>query len=344
MYPALAKANEGLQLLGGDPSTGKIGAGSWNGHGFNKVESDWQKRVNDEWNKEELEFKKNLMNEYGFSEEEASLIYKIYQNLMDEKGEKGKKLFWQLLASPVYNGFAWSYVSGSVNEEEIRKLLKSLGISDKEVSNFISMIQNQNGMSSSSALTVEDYYNSLNKPTAWKNLNQSERDRILNMWNRYNSKTDFSHLAAIIASYQNNSFFEDESGTIIGAIFGIEGLDENAGYIGDAVGTNGVAPSMGPDDYKADLDAVNIFNRLKNDDIINAINNYNHDISSGKTNRAEEFIKNIGNGDYGEGIVKLQGDYNTFINSPKYNKLSKEEQKVFASFILNLINGNNEMR
>ena len=37
--------NEGLSLLGGDVSSGKIGTGSWNGQGFTKIETNWQKRV-----------------------------------------------------------------------------------------------------------------------------------------------------------------------------------------------------------------------------------------------------------------------------------------------------------
>jgi hypothetical protein len=46
-----ALLNEGLTLLGGDPATGKVGAGSWNGQGFTPIMSDWQQRVNDQWTK-----------------------------------------------------------------------------------------------------------------------------------------------------------------------------------------------------------------------------------------------------------------------------------------------------
>jgi hypothetical protein len=46
-----ALLNEGLTLLGGDPATGKVGAGSWNGQGFTPIVSDWQQRVNDQWTK-----------------------------------------------------------------------------------------------------------------------------------------------------------------------------------------------------------------------------------------------------------------------------------------------------
>lgn len=41
--------DEGLKLLGGDPSTGEIGTGSWNGKGFTLPAGDWRSRVNDEW-------------------------------------------------------------------------------------------------------------------------------------------------------------------------------------------------------------------------------------------------------------------------------------------------------
>ena len=48
-------------------------------------------------------------------------------------------------------------------------------------------------------------------------------------------------------------------------IFGI--LNERAGYLGDVAGANGAPLSMGNDDYKADLDAVNIYYRIKNNRI-----------------------------------------------------------------------------
>ncbi|MFC0234497.1 hypothetical protein ACFFIF_10885 [Vagococcus entomophilus] len=77
--------NEGLQLLGGDPSTGKIGAGSWNGHGFNKVESNWQNRVNDEWAKVDPEAREQAALDKGMSElqlPKAAQVY--YEKIMRE--------------------------------------------------------------------------------------------------------------------------------------------------------------------------------------------------------------------------------------------------------------------
>ena len=53
-------------------------------------------------------------------------------------------------------------------------------------------------------------------------------------------------------------------------------------------------PSMGNDDYKADLDAVNIIQRMedKNQSYLEASNAYYSELESGKTNRAQEFVDN----------------------------------------------------
>lgn len=54
---------------------------------------------------------------------------------------------------------------------------------------------------------------------------------------------------------------------------------------------------MGNADYMADLDAVNIANRIENgNDMIDAVSEYYTELEKGKTNRAREFKYNIGEG------------------------------------------------
>ncbi len=54
---------------------------------------------------------------------------------------------------------------------------------------------------------------------------------------------------------------------------------------------------MGNADYMADLDAVNIANRIENgNDMIDAVSEYYTELENGKTNRAREVKYNIGEG------------------------------------------------
>lgn len=87
--------NEGLSLLGGDISTGKIGTGSWNGQGFTKIETNWQTRVHETW--EELKEPEIFKEPYGGDQgsaryatgEEKERIYEIirqyYPNMTEDE-------------------------------------------------------------------------------------------------------------------------------------------------------------------------------------------------------------------------------------------------------------------
>lgn len=101
-------------------------------------------------------------------------------------------------------------------------------------------------------------------------------------------------------------------GGAAGWIFnGIFNLEANAGYVGDIYGTLGNGTKLTQDDYKADLDAVNIYNRLEKDsDLINVMGTYYMGISNGNINRANEFVINLGKGDHERGIEYLQSQIN----------------------------------
>lgn len=76
---------------------------------------------------------------------------------------------------------------------------------------------------------------------------------------------------------------------------------------GDVYGTAGNGPKLTPDDYKADLDAVNLSARLQNsENAIEIMNQYYSGMTDGTGNRAREFATNIGQGDYKEGIKILK--------------------------------------
>lgn len=127
--------------------------------------------------------------------------------------------------------------------------------------------------------------------------------------NDYYLKCDLSHMSIICATLlkNNSKIWELVGGAAGWYCSGIFNLEENAGYIGDVYGTAGNGAKLTQDDYKADLDAVNLCNRLAcNDNCIGVIGRYYSGISSGEINRASEFIVNLGEGDYKRGVEYLE--------------------------------------
>ena len=69
---------------------------------------------------------------------------------------------------------------------------------------------------------------------------------------------------------------------------------------------------MGNADYKSDLDAVNIAARIQNgESCMAAFSNYYNDLASGNTNRADEFLCNLGDGDRDAGLFVVYNDIQT---------------------------------
>ena len=78
-----------------------------------------------------------------------------------------------------------------------------------------------------------------------------------------------------------------------------------AGWLGDIW----LADSkMSEDDYKADLDGVNIANLIIKEDIntIEALNEYYNAIGNGITTREKEFLCNMGDGDASKGLENIK--------------------------------------
>ena len=163
------------------------------------------------------------------------------------------------------------------------------------------------------------------------------------MLDRFGGKADYTHQNAVISTYFNESPMEEVADTI----FGI--LNERAGYLGDAAGANGAPPSMGNDDYKADLDAVNIYYRIKNNrDYVETVSEYYDEVESQTKSRAREFVVNLGNGNYDEGILHLQDKWLTLESKIKenpevYEHWGRDPMYTFNRFLLSIIHDKNDL-
>lgn len=298
----------------------------------------WADRVEKEWVKRNLEierafkeiFLKNMEEQFGFDRRTGEILFHLY-NSMEKSDVKDVNLeYFKLLASFVYTyeevgydeGVLWQiFKSGAgplINagefKEPLTKLEKERKLTLNDMWHFLVGTYSRNGLENELkryGLTEEEIYYLENsiitnyKYSSWEELKDPE---AFVEYKQYSKKVDLAHMSivmtAILTPY-NNTFMKTGDGS--GIFNGIYDLRANAGYVGDVYGTAGNGPKLTPDDYKADLDAINLSAKLQNgENAIEIMNQYYSKITDGTGNRAKEFAENVGHGDYKEGIKILK--------------------------------------
>ena len=257
-----------------------------------QIDREWADKIKSQWIEKEIREKElyiNAMKEcYGFDDETSRILYDLYYRMWNEGVTDINQKYFAILASPVYGGeegiktVAWKKIAGIYDEESLERVLEGYGLTEVE---------------------WDEIRNELNN-----NYKKSQEKQITDD-NVYYGKSDLSHMSVICATMlKDNEAIWKFAGGAAGWVFnGIFNLEANAGYVGDVYGTLGNGTKLTQDDYKADLDAVNIFNRLgENTNLIRTMGIYYQEISDGDANRAREFVTNLGKGDYKKGVEYLQ--------------------------------------
>lgn len=164
-------------------------------------------------------------------------------------------------------------------------------------------------------------------------------------------KSDFAHMLASMEAYFNSPDWAVS--LITGMTNGIFSKAKNLGYAGDIYGVGSASPSLGPDDYMADLDAVNLAVLSGNsEDIFKIWGDYFSGIEDGTINRASDFATNLGNGDKEKGKELLEKEVNKFVKSKNrtihignktINIGKKTDTSVAVMFLNNILDENNEL-
>lgn len=271
----------------------------------------------DESNSENDKFIDAICTQYGFDKQTVQTMKTLYENLEEEFGEDAPQMFFALMASISYgsvegtkNAILWGIIGGLPPTELYGyKIFESYGITEEEYNRLRSQVQIQHILCEMPDASTEDNIKDnealnayLNAETesklgiSFEELPEEIRQQFYKSYLNYCNTPDFTHMSATIATILNDADGK-ELGNFAGVYNGIYSVDGNAGYVGDVYGTNGSRPSMGNADYMADLDAVNIANRIENgNDMIDAVSEYYTELENGKTNRAREFKYNIGEG------------------------------------------------
>lgn len=337
---------------------------------------------------EEKTFMANLMPQYGFDAETAQIILdvkrgidkefpKLSQNERDYLllltmgnfvyGEEGKTA---LTAEEKLNGYLadamWVNTAGTYYEVDNRLLVSTaedfltyLGIKQKDIDKLRYNIRLQNQISSGS---VKDY-DSLDRKlihdykqgveAIYGEMTTAEFEAFWNSkYQSYANQADFAHQSITMATilYQNPTRFSN--------LYTLDNEKTNdlAGWRGDVTTDAFAKPSIGNDDYKADLDAVNITEMMKTGlSYQEATNRYYADLGKGTYTRADKFLEYKDLDDIKSTIYDslVPKDYHELAsgNSGYYVSKSEEECEQYlkehysatADFITALENGQNEL-
>ena len=211
----------------------------------------------------------------------------------------------------------------------------------------LNKIKNNDGSKKEVVEQIDKYFNNLIEYNSIKpasNIYEAVYKQHKNA-----DKNDFSHMGATMSTYFHWSIYKSLS-FVDGLrpeedkVFnGVTGVEANAGYIGDICGNKKAMPSINKSDYAADLDAVNLYYRIKKNNkesLYEIFSKYYEEIENGKTNRAKEFLTHISIGD----LYEYRKNYDDYIKR-KYrsDKLGYINRlNYYDNFVEHLNNGENE--
>lgn len=318
---------------------------------------------------EEQQYVENLKAQYGFDDTTARQIIQVRRGLEKKFPDKGQEerdyILNLIMGSFVYqedsgvkgyvNNQMWFQTAGNLADvtglpiRNASDLLEWLGMDKKDVKKLRYNIRLQHTMSDGSQMTAEemkekdkDAYVQAKK--AYKSNYGSAKgfdefwDKKLQDYTDNDKQTnaDFAHQSITTATILRPNY---SAADLYG---GKDHVEKLAGWLGDTTSAAGASPSIGNDDYRADLDSVNITARMEKEGLsyTEASNQYYADIDSGATTRADEFKTNQ---NYGEMESAIVGSNTGSIDDESMERLREENPESY-NFIMSVKNGDNNLR
>lgn len=267
---------------------------------------------------EDAMFAQNLMKQYGFNEKTAREIIKVRDGIdkkfPDKSQDEKDYILLRVLGSVSYTGFKWDETAGSLKdyfydeglavdrgihmEKSFDEIMNELGLSKEESKHLYSMLYFQHAISgtdlpinSYNDETLKEYANNVEQNYKKNNRNISSKEIQETAKNMYR-KADYTHQSITMATHVSPRRF------VLADIYGCgrENVKDLSGWEGDTTrNASDMEPSIGTDDYIADLDSVNIVKRmsLKSQSYTQAMNSYMSDLQSSPKLREKEFKQNV---------------------------------------------------
>ena len=276
--------------------------------------------------RQEKAFVQTMMAEYGFDAETAQQLLTIKQGI-DKKFPTSSQefrdyIFLRVVGAVSYNDLKWDETAGYLNnyfydevisspstvekmrvEKPLLKIFKELGIKEeKDAKKLIYNLRLQHEMAGG------EYKNTKSLQENDPKLYQNYKDKYEKVYGTsgnfdqfWDSKlkaysnngvghADFTHRSITMATHLNPSSLQLSD--VYGG--GRERVKDLSGWEGDTTkNATDKKPSIGEDDYKADLDSVNLIGRMqKGQSYDQAITSYYADLQKDSTLREREFLKN----------------------------------------------------
>ena len=274
--------------------------------------------------RQEKAFVQTMMAEYGFDAETAQQLLTIKQGI-DKKFPTSSQefrdyIFLRVVGAAYYNDFKWNETAGGLghyfyNEfvsdpqtgqklktlKPILEIFKELGLKKEKAKELYYNLRLQHELASGKA----SYSNKLKSedPELYETFKKrysetyNKEDGFDKFWdsklkaysNNGAGHADFTHQSITMATHLNPSSFQ-----LSDFYGGRERVKDLSGWEGDTTkNATDKKPSIGEDDYKADLDSVNLIGRMQQGQSYDqAISSYYADLQKDSTLREREFLKN----------------------------------------------------
>ena len=273
--------------------------------------------------RQEKAFVQTMMAEYGFDAETAKQLLTIKQGI-DKKFPTSSQefrdyIFLRVVGAASYNESKWDETAGYLKnyfydevvsspstvekmrvEKPLFEIFKELGLKEEKAKELYYNLRLQHEMAGGKIDNIEkikeneiDYNNAKFKYEkvygTSGNFDQFWDSKLKAYSNNGAGHADFTHQSITMATHLNPSSFQ------LSDIYGgREHVKDLSGWEGDTTfNANDMKPSIGEDDYKADLDSVNLIGRIqKGQSYDQAISSYYADLQKDSTLREREFLKN----------------------------------------------------
>ena len=273
--------------------------------------------------RQEKAFVQTMIAEYGFDAETAQQLLTIKQGI-DKKFPTSSQefrdyIFLRVVGAAYYDGFKWNETAGGMGHyfykefvsdpqtgqklrtlKPIVEIYQELGLKKEKAKELYYNLRLQHEMAGGEVANIKK----LKEKELEYNSAKTKYEKVYGKNNKFDQfwdtklkaysnngvgHADFTHQSITMATHLNPN--QAQLSDLYG---GRERVKDLSGWEGDTTfNANDMKPSIGEDDYKADLDSVNLIGRMqKGQSYDQAITSYYSDLQKDSTLREREFLKN----------------------------------------------------
>lgn len=277
--------------------------------------------------RQEKAFVQSMMAEYGFDAETAQQLLTIKQGI-DKKFPTSSQefrdyIFLRVVGAANYDDFKWNETAGGLWQyfyyefvsdpntgqklrtlKPILEIFQELGLKEENAKELYYNLRLQHALSNGGNSVKKMHEADLSSGTnsyedakknykdtygTTKGFDQFWDSKLKAYSNNGAGHADFTHQSITMATHLNPN--QVQLSDLYG---GRDRVKDLSGWEGDTTfNANDMKPSIGEDDYKADLDSVNLIGRMqKGQSYDQAITSYYADLQKDSSQREREFLKN----------------------------------------------------